>query len=239
MRLVRQSPWHVTSLPDLVVGDLVCALMRLGIIGPAKGDVRAVARAVECLLDVVGVQKVLYLATDGALDIVAKAWARSLVGNNPNEDSLFARATVRCANASPEAIDSFVSAERARGRLRALASLPEGNRRTVEIFDGRVTLFVYDKAILDEEDVVGATLFVYGRSAEPKVKRIGTRMFITPGPLDGPQGGLAVLGEGPNGGVRIEIRNIDGSILSEEMLGGTGSMLPGIKMRVQGGNNAG
>jgi hypothetical protein len=47
------------------------------------------------------------------------------------------------------------------------------------------------------------------------------------------------LGEGPSGGVRIEIRNIDGSILSEEMLGGTGSMLPGIKMRVQGGNTAG
>jgi hypothetical protein len=213
--------------------------MRLGIIGPAKGDVRALARAVECLLDVVGVQKVLYLATDGALDILARAWARSLVGNNPNEDSLFARATVRCANASPEAIEAFVVAERARGRLRALASLPEGNRRTVEFFDGRVALFMYDKSILDEDDVVGATLFIYGRSTEPKVKRIGSRMFITPGPLAGSQGGLAVLGEGPSGGVRIEIRNIDGSILSEEMLGGTGSMLPGIKMRVQGGNNAG
>jgi hypothetical protein len=221
------------------VASLVLVSMRLGIIGPAKGDVRAVARAVECLLDVVGVQKILYLATDGALDIVTKAWARSLVGNNPNEDSLFARATVRCANASPEAIQSFVLAERARGRLRALTSLPEGNRRAVEFFDGRVTLFMYDKSILDEEDVIGATLFVYGRSAEPKVKRIGSRMFITPGPLGGSQGGLAVLGEGPSGGVRIEIRNIDGSILSEEMLGGSGSMLPGIKMRVQGGNNAG
>jgi hypothetical protein len=213
--------------------------MRLGIIGPAKGDVRALARAVECLLDVVGVQKVLYLSTDGALDIVIRAWARALVGNNPNEDSLFARATVRCANASPEAIETFVSAERARGRLRALSSLPEGNRRTVEFFDGRVSLFMYDKSILDEDDVVGATLFVYGRSSEPKVKRIGTRMFITPGPLGGTQGGLAVLSEGPSGGVKIEIRNSDGSLHSEEMLGGSGSMLPGIKMRVQGGNNTG
>ncbi|MBK9259375.1 MAG: hypothetical protein IPM54_06010 [Polyangiaceae bacterium] len=213
--------------------------MRLGIIGPAKGDLRLLARAIECLLDDVGVQKVLYLAPDGALDIVARAWARYLVGNNPNEDSLFARATVRCANASSQAIEAFVAAERARARLRALSSLPEGNKRTVEFFDGRVTLFMYDKSILDEDDVVGASLFVYGRSAEPKVKRIGSRMFITPGPLAGSQGGLAVLGEGPNGGVRVEIRNIDGSILSEEQLGGTGSMLPGIKMRVQGGDNAG
>lgn len=213
--------------------------MRLGIIGPAKGDLRLLARAIECLLDNVGVQKVLYLAPDGALDIVARAWARFLVGNNPNEDSLFARATVRCANASSQAIEGFVAAERARARLRALSSLPEGNKRTVEFFDGRVTLFMYDKSILDEDDVVGASLFVYGRSAEPKVKRIGSRMFITPGPLAGSQGGLAVLGEGPNGGVRVEIRNIDGSILSEEQLGGTGSMLPGIKMRVQGGDNAG
>ena len=213
--------------------------MRLGIIGPAKGDVRALARAVECLLDVVGVQRVLYLASDATLDMLSRAWGRSLVGNNPNDDSLFARATLRCANASPEAIEGFVAAERARARLRALASLPEGNRRTVEFFDGRVALFMYDKSILDEDDVVGATLFVYGRSSEPKVKRIGSRMFITPGPLGGAQGGLGVMSEGANGGVRVEIRNMDGSMLMEESLGGMGSMLPGIKMRVQGGNNAG
>jgi len=213
--------------------------MRLGIIGPAKGDLRALARASEYLLDVAGVQKVLYLASDGAVDLVVRAWARFLVGNDPTEDGLLARATVRCANAAPEAIASFVAAERSRGRMRALASLPEGHKRTVELFAGRVALFMYDKSILDEDDVVGATLFIYGRSSEPKVKRIGTRMFITPGPLAGPRGGLGVLGEGPSGGVRVEIRNIDGSILLEETLGGSGSMLPGIKMRVQGGNDAG
>lgn len=213
--------------------------MRLGIIGPCKGDMRTLAHAVECLLDVVGVQRILYLASDSSLDVLVRAWARSLVGNNPNEDSLLARATLRCANASGEAVEAFVAAERARARLRALSFLPEGNRRTVEFFDGRVALFIYDKSILDEEDVVGATLFVYGRSNEPKIKRIGSRMFITPGPLGAPQGGLAVMSEGPSGGVRVEIRNLDGSILTEEMLGGTGSMLPGIKMRVQGGNNAG
>ncbi len=219
--------------------DLLWALMRLGIIGPAKGDVRTLAHAVECLLDVVGVQRILYLAPDSSLDLLVRAWARSLVGNSPNEDSLLARATLRCANASPEAIEAFVAAERARSRLRALSFLPEGNRRTVDFFDGRVALFMYDKAILDEDDVVGATLFVYGRSNEPKIKRIGSRMFVTPGPLGAPQGGLLVMGEGPSGGVRVEIRNLDGSIFAEEMLGGSGSMLPGIKMRVQGGNNAG
>lgn len=213
--------------------------MRLGIIGPCKGDMRTLAHAVECLLDVVGVQRILYLASDSSLDVLVRAWARSLVGNNPNEESLLARATLRCANASGEAVEAFVAAERARARLRALSFLPEGNRRTVEFFDGRVALFIYDKSILDEEDVVGATLFVYGRSNEPKIKRIGSRMFITPGPLGAPRGGLAVMGEGPSGGVRVEIRNLDGSILTEEMLGGTGSMLPGIKMRVQGGDNAG
>jgi hypothetical protein len=179
------------------------------------------------------------LASDGALDVLVRAWARFLVGNNPNEDALFARAAVRCANASPQAIEAFVAAERARGRLRALASLPEGNKRTVEYFDGCVALFMYDKGILDEEDIIGASMFVYGRSAEPKVRRIGSRMFLTPGPLAGPKGGLAVLGEAPNGGVRVELRNIDGSIIQEDMFGGTGSMLPGIKMRVQGGNKAG
>ncbi|HRI66760.1 MAG TPA: hypothetical protein PK156_21085 [Polyangium sp.] len=229
----------MSSLPPVAAADLLLESMRLGIIGPAKGDVRALAHAVECLLDVVGVQRVLYLASDGTFDILTRAWARYLVGNNPSEESLFERAALRCANAAPEAIEAFVAAERARIRLRALSCLPEGNRRTVDFFDGRVALFMYDKSILDEDDVVGATIFVYGRSNEPKVKRIGTRMFVTPGPLAGPQGGLLVLGEGPSGGVRVEIRNLDGSIFAEEMLGGTGSMLPGIKMRVQGGNNAG
>jgi len=212
--------------------------MRLGILGPAKGDLPALARAASRLLDEVGVEKILYLATDGALDKVAWAWARSVVGANPSQDQLFARAAAKCGSGSPEAIDAFVKAERTRARMRVLTSLPDGNRRTVELFEGRVAVFVYDKALLDEEDIAAASLLVFGRSPEPQVKRIGSRMFVSPGPITAPSGGLGVLEDMESGNVRVEIRNASGAVTAEELLGG-GPLLPGIKMRVQSGKQSG
>jgi hypothetical protein len=213
-------------------------VMRLGILGPAKGDLPALARAVTRLFDDAQVDRVLYLGNDGALDKIALVWAHRLVGPNPSQDALLARAALRCATGSPEAIDSFVRAERQRTRLRLLTSLPDGNRRTIEFLDGRVALFVYDKGVLDEEDITAASMLVFGRSQEPMMKRIGSRMFISPGPLGSAGGGTGVLEEGESAGVRVEIRNASGQVTAEDVLGG-GPLMPGIKMRVQSGKTGG
>jgi len=208
--------------------------MRLGILGPAKGDLPALAKATVRLLDEVRVDKVLYMSSDGALDKIAWAWAHRIVGANPSEDALFSRAAVRCANGSSAAIDAFVAAERARARMRVLQSLPEGHRRATEFIDGRFAIFVYDKAILDEEDIGAASLLVFGRSPEPTMKRIGSRMFVSPGPITAPNGGVGIIEESEHG-VRLEIRNASGAVTLQDMLGGGGPLLPGIKMRVQSG----
>lgn len=205
--------------------------MRLGILGPACGDVPALARAAQALVDRHGADKVIYLGDDDALDQVVWGWARGLVGDDPGDATLFARAADACAKASAEGIRQFVESEKARGRLRIFSSLPVGPGRTIELLDGRIVLFVYDKASLDEEDIVGASILVFGRSEEFLIKKVGVRTFIAPGTIGGPAGGRAVLDDG-EGGVRVEIFDEAGMLLASDQAGGASAS---GKVRVQGG----
>lgn len=205
--------------------------MRLGILGPACDDMIGLARAAQLLLDEAHVEKVIYLGDDGALERVVVSWARDIVGDNPSGEAVFKRAADRCAGATPAEIDDFVESERARFRLNVLMSLPSGHSRTIEILDGRVVLLVYDKAMLDEEDIAAAQLLVFGKSREPLIKRVGARLFLTPGPIGSAQGGAAVLDDGADG-LRIEILGPGGVVTAHDQIGGP---RPG-KLRVQGGN---
>src|SRR5262245_45175511 len=132
--------------------------MRLGILGPAEGDVLALARRAQLLLDDAEAERVIYAADDDALELVVRGWAQGIVGPNPSEEALFDRAAVGCADANSHEIDEFVARERARLRLRVFESLPEAPNRTIEILDGRVVVFVYDKSNLDEEDIAAASV---------------------------------------------------------------------------------
>ncbi|AUX21692.1 hypothetical protein SOCEGT47_021790 [Sorangium cellulosum] len=208
---------------------MLCS-MRLGVLGPAQGDLPALARGAQRLLDEGHAERVLYVAEDDALDRVVEGWAQRLVGADPTEGAAFARA-LRCAAATPAEIDAFVASERARLRLRLLRSLPPG-QRTIEILDGRVALFVFDKAALDEEDVVAASLLVFGKSSEPLIQRVGARTFFSPGPI-GLEGGAALLDDG-QGGVRIEVMNARGAVTAREIVG---PAAVGPRMRVQGGSH--
>ena len=203
--------------------------VRLGILGPAQGDLHALARGAQHLLDEAHAEKVIYLSDDDALDRVVEGWARGLVGSDPSEGALFDRAS-RCALASQDAIDAFVASERARQRLKVLVSLPQG-QRTIEILDGRVVLFVFDKGTLDEEDIVAASLLVFGKSSGPLIKKVGTRVFLSPGPLGSEEGGAALLDDG-GGGVRIEVMNARGVVTARDAIGPPQA----AKMRIQGGS---
>jgi hypothetical protein len=204
--------------------------MRLGILGPANGDVIGLARAAQILLDEAHAERVIYLADDGALEQVVVSWASEIVGANPTGEALFKRAAARCARGAPDEIDHFVEGERARLRLEVFVSLPSGHSRTVEILDGRVVLFVYDKGHLDEEDIVAAQLLVFGKAREPLIRRVGARVFFTPGPIGCPTGGSAVLDDGAEG-IRIEILGPGGVVTAQDHVGGP---RPG-KLKVQGG----
>jgi hypothetical protein len=167
--------------------------MRLGLLGPAGGDVGALGRAAEFLLNGARVHRAIYLGNDGALDRAVAAWARKLVGDDPSDDSAWTRAADMALTGSPNNIDKFVATERARLRLKALEALPEQVARTIEMVGDRVAVLIYDKAQLDEEDILAANLLLFGNSSGPLVRKIGPRWFVTPGPIGSIGGGLAVL----------------------------------------------
>lgn len=191
--------------------------MRLGLLGPAGGDIEALEEGARTLLERERPDRLIYLGIDGALDRLVLEWARALVGHDPSDEALFQRAAERCADASPAAIDDFVARERARARLKILECLPKASARVIETLSGRVTLLLYDKTKLDEEDLLSADLIAYGRSAEPVLKRSRDKIYVSPGPLTS-RGGLVLLeSEGASKKLRISIYDRAGTLFAEEL----------------------
>jgi hypothetical protein len=207
-----------------------CALMRLGLLGPSQGNSAVLGQAAEFILNVARVDRAVYLGDDGALELTVTSWAERLVGSDPTDEGTFKRAATLALAGDASQIDRFVVSERARLRLRALESLPHRESRTIEMIGDRVAVLIHDKANLDEEDIVSANLLVYGKSAEPLVKKIGARWFISPGGIGCPRGGLAVI-EDNDDGVTAEIFDGRGTRTMTESL----DMTRKTTTRVQGG----
>lgn len=203
--------------------------MRLGLIGPANGELAALARAAEFLLNGARVTRAIYLGADEALEETVGLWAESLVGPDPSDEGIWRRAFPLAASGTVEQIDAFLRGERARLRLRSLERLPPEELRTVEMFGDRVSVLIHDKALLDEEDILSATFLIYGRSEAPLMRRIGPRWFLTPGPVASAGGGSMVLDDS-TAELVATLYDADGHAMRTEVLH-TGR---GVKLSVQG-----
>ncbi len=192
--------------------------MRLGLIGPARKDPVILKKRAEFLLDVLHVDRAVYLGVDGVLDEVVRGWASQLVQGDPSDAAVWQRAVDACSTAKHEQIDAFLEAERGRQRLKILECLPHATARTIELFETVVAVLIHDKALLDEEDMLPASIMVFGRSAEPLVHRIGLRCFVSPGPANHPQGGVAMLTDEGDEGVRASIYAPDGTVVQTEVV---------------------
>lgn len=192
--------------------------MRLGLLGPAGGDVGALGRGAEFLLNGARVHRAIYLGNDGALDRAVAAWARKLVGDDPSDEGAWARAADIALKGTPQQIDRFVATERARLRLKSLEALPtEQVSRTIEMVGDRVAVLIYDKSQLDEEDILAANILLFGKSDAPLIRKIGARWFVTPGPINVKGGGLAVLDDEQDE-VVVTIFDVAGKIAQREVL---------------------
>jgi len=167
--------------------------VRLGLIGPANGDLATLARVAEFLLNGEKVTRAIYLGSDDALEDMVGLWAESLVGPDPSDEGVWERAFAVATTGTPQQVDAFLRAEHARLRLKSLESLPADELRSVEMFGDRVAILIHDKALLDEEDIFSATFLIYGKSDAPLVKKIGPRWFLAPGPIGAAGGGGIVL----------------------------------------------
>lgn len=204
--------------------------MRLGLIGPCHGNFTALRSRAEFVLNELNVDRAVYLGVDGALDAVVLSWAREIVAGDPTDNALWARAADACASSSYQAIDAFLEKERRRARLQLLECLPHATARTIELFDTVVSVLIYDKAHLDEDDILPATILVFGKSREPLVHRVGSRIFVSPGPAAHPHGGAALLSD-EGGRVLVRVFAPDGRAVREE----TAAQLGGsIRITVQG-----
>jgi hypothetical protein len=206
--------------------------MRLGLLGPAKRDTLLLRERAAFLVDTLKVERAVYLGVDGALDEVVGQWARELVGGDPSDDAVWKRAAQQCGAAGSEAIGEFLRAERRRQQLKVLECLPHASSRTIELFGTVVAVLIHDKAQLNEEDILPASVLVFGRASEPVVHRIGTRCFVSPGPITHPAGGVVLLADDAQGQVSASLYGADGTCVKTEVVA---QQSRGARMTVQGG----
>ncbi len=180
--------------------------MRLALLGPCDGDTAALARAAVTAIDRLDADRVVYLSTDGAIDAVATAWA-SLLGAELPLDARIRE--LLDAGAGPLSLE--VVRERARRRLARLHALPQPGVRVIELLHDRVVLLVDDKSSLDEEDLLPATIIVFGRG-DPTVRRVGTRVFLAPGHVQRRDQGILLLEEigGATPAIRATLHDVEG-----------------------------
>lgn len=199
--------------------------MRIGLVGPAEpGDGEALRDAVEFLLGDVDVERVLYLGSDPT---VARRelgrWAHEL-GSDATPGPEFAASASRLAReGSAEAIEELLERVDWRRLLDLVHTLPPPPARAVEMIADLLLLAVFDKSVLDEEDIANAQLIVYGRATEANLKRFGRRYFLTPGPVAAGQ--VAVVDLEEDGQVSLVLFESSGvPIWRETMARGTSKL---------------
>jgi hypothetical protein len=139
-----------------------------------------------------GATRIVYLGADDALERLVVDWATRLVGDNPTDDAAWARAAQVAISGTAAEIDRFVAIERKRLSLRALMSLPEDTLSALETVGETTVLLIHRRGDIEPDDVESAQVLVYGNGPAPLVERLGSRWFVTPGPMAA-DGGVGVL----------------------------------------------
>ena len=190
--------------------------MRVGLIGPAGPSGADVLReAAEFLLLDAQADAVIYLGVDGAAERLCLEWELELRAELPDGDFLTG-ALAAAVKGTPKEIEALLARDQQRTRLAALRTLPPPPARAVEMIGDRIVLVVYDKKVLDEDDIANASIIVYGRAEAPLMKRFGPRAFFTPGPLSG--GAIGLLELDAEGQVVVATYTPSGELLARERL---------------------
>ncbi len=190
--------------------------MRIGLLGPSDGDLVALAKASSTAVDRLGAQQVIYLGADGALDRVVAAWAEGLgvdlpIDQRPEE----VRALL---DADLPTLRSALDHEHARRRFGVFRALGGPGLRALEILNDRVVVMVDDKSVLDEEDLLPATVIVFGRG-DATIRRVGTRVFIAPGHPTRGNEGICLLDEGEgNVGISVTLHDVGGATKQKDFI---------------------
>jgi hypothetical protein len=188
--------------------------VRIGLLGAIEGQEGYVKGLGSFCLDALRAERVVYLGADDALDRAVRGWATQLVGDLPEESAIWRR-SLRCVSAPAEEIDRFIAAERARQSLKRLQSLPDDDRRSLEVLSHSRLLLCHDCAALDTEDIAEAHIIAYGNGRSAQVYQADGRHYICPGSLE--EAGLIVLDDDENG-LRLRLFDRTTRLLAEHQL---------------------
>jgi hypothetical protein len=155
-------------------------MIRMGFIGPASGDVKVFEQLAARLVGERGCTRVHYLGDCDVLDAAARARSEEL--GLASDAGYEGTALALAQSGDADAIERFLGAREALARLQACRALPPPPTRTIEMLEDRILLMVFDKAVLDEEDIANADVVVFGRASAPLIRKIGPRIFFSPGP---------------------------------------------------------
>ena len=147
---------------------------RIGLIGPAQRADPALARAFELLLGDTAVRQVIYLGADDAPHALVAEWTRAGIG----EQEFLRNGVELACEGTPDQISALLSEEREVSRLQRIRVLPPPPARAIEMMDRFLVLAVYDKAVLDEDDIANAQVIVYGRAEEPGVEALRPALLL-------------------------------------------------------------
>ncbi len=186
--------------------------MKLGFVGPARGDLSRLRGLCERLLFEVRVDRVFHLGSDDSLDRAMMGWAEHL-GAPRDDDALLDEVAALAPDAPPEVLDALLSREVKRARLSDVCDVTSPRGSHVEMIEDRVVLIAHDRATLDDDDVVNALVVVSGAAPRPEVRVTAGRGTLTPGDLS--RGGHAALVERVADSVRLAVLDSRGRVVRE------------------------
>ncbi|MGC3999674.1 MAG: hypothetical protein QM767_20390 [Anaeromyxobacter sp.] len=197
--------------------------MRLGLVSDSQGEVDALVRALDAF-EAARVDRVFFLGGRWA-DLEAaleRRQARLQAPSAPATAAPVPRTDLEFLAAVQGALARQVPPpDPLASRLVRVASrdCPEeasvAPRKVVDLLDGRICALVHDKADLSRDDIENASLLFHGKADAAALVRIGPRVFVTPGPLGPPPGGVASWGlvELDAAEVALAVHGLDGALL--------------------------
>ena len=191
--------------------------MKIGLVGVADGAEDLLSEAVEFLMGDVGVDLLVYLSSDDAIVGAARAWAEQVVPEGLDENAFLTRVAATAPKGSVADLDALFEQDTALSRIELIRRLPPAPARAIEMIGDRIVTMVWDKAVLQEEDIANSFVTIYGKSKKMLFKRFGPRYFFTPGPLSDKHIGVLEHDE-EEGGFVLSLFSPDGVPISREPL---------------------
>lgn len=192
--------------------------MKIGFVGPANGHDELLREALDFLIGDADVHQAVYLGLDDAAQRTVQAWATRIAKTELGEAAFLRKAAALAQTGTAEDIGELLRSDEEVRRLSCVRTIPPGPARAVEMIGDRMATIVYDKGVLDKDDIANSTLLIYGKSKEDLLKRFGPRYFFTPGPLD--NGKVGIVEADDDGQITVGMFAPSGVPLSTEVLQG-------------------